>query len=45
MIEVVGLSPANLQAFLAFFDHDGFADNPEWASCYCRCFSRLCTDL
>ncbi len=22
----------------AFFDRDAFADNPEWAGCYCRCF-------
>jgi GNAT superfamily N-acetyltransferase len=22
---------------LDFFDHDAFADNPGWASCYCRC--------
>lgn len=21
--------------WLDFFDHDGFADNPDWASCYC----------
>jgi len=21
--------------FLAFFDHDAFADNPAWAACYC----------
>lgn len=21
--------------WLQFFDHDGFADNPDWASCYC----------
>lgn len=21
--------------WLRFFDHDGFADNPDWASCYC----------
>jgi GNAT superfamily N-acetyltransferase len=21
--------------WLAFFDHDGFADNPAWAACYC----------
>jgi GNAT superfamily N-acetyltransferase len=21
--------------WLSFFDHDGFADNPDWASCYC----------
>ncbi|HEX4492388.1 MAG TPA: GNAT family N-acetyltransferase [Acidimicrobiia bacterium] len=22
---------------VSFFDHDAFADNPGWASCYCRC--------
>jgi GNAT superfamily N-acetyltransferase len=24
-----------IDAWLSFFDHDGFAGNPEWASCYC----------
>jgi ribosomal protein S18 acetylase RimI-like enzyme len=26
-----------LDDLLAFFDHDAFADNPAWASCYCMC--------
>ncbi len=30
------LSPGLLEDFLAFFDRDAFADNPRWASCYCR---------
>ncbi len=29
------LSPELLDDFLSFFDHDAFADNPEWANCYC----------
>lgn len=29
------LSPDLLQDYLNFFDHDAFADNPRWASCYC----------
>jgi GNAT superfamily N-acetyltransferase len=24
-----------VEEWLRFFDHDGFADNPDWASCYC----------
>jgi len=24
-----------VEDWLQFFDHDGFADNPDWASCYC----------
>jgi GNAT superfamily N-acetyltransferase len=34
-IEVRRLTPALLPDFLAFFDRDAFADNPEWAGCYC----------
>jgi ribosomal protein S18 acetylase RimI-like enzyme len=33
------LSPARRDDFLAFFDHErgpAFADNPEWARCYCH---------
>jgi len=33
------LSPALADDYLAFFDHEGgpaFADNPEWAKCYCH---------
>ena len=29
------LSPSLLEDYLSFFDHDAFADNPRWASCYC----------
>jgi GNAT superfamily N-acetyltransferase len=32
------LAPALLADFLAYFDHDAFADNAKWASCYCQCF-------
>lgn len=34
-ITVVEMSPALRDHYLAFFDHDAFADNPRWASCYC----------
>ena len=37
-IEVLPLSPDRLADFLAFFDGEAFADNPDWASCYCQCF-------
>ena len=30
------LTPERLEDYLAFFDHDAFADHPEWAFCYCR---------
>lgn len=30
------LTPHLLGDWLAFFDRDAFADNPEWASCYCH---------
>jgi GNAT superfamily N-acetyltransferase len=29
------VTPANLDDWTRFFDHDGFAGNPDWASCYC----------
>ena len=32
------LTPEHLTAWLAFFDGPAFADNPEWGTCYCRCF-------
>lgn len=38
MLRFQALSPALLNDYLAFFDHDAFADNPEWAGCYCACF-------
>jgi ribosomal protein S18 acetylase RimI-like enzyme len=34
-IGVHPLDPDRLEDYLAFFDRDAFADNPEWASCYC----------
>ena len=33
------LTPSLRDAYLAFFDHErgpAFADNPEWAKCYCH---------
>ena len=35
-IEIRPLTPERLDDFLAYFDHDAFADNPRWASCYCQ---------
>ena len=38
-IEVHRLTPARRDDYLAFFDHErgpAFADNPEWAKCYCH---------
>ncbi len=34
-VTIVKLSPSLRQDYLSFFDHDAFADNPRWASCYC----------
>jgi GNAT superfamily N-acetyltransferase len=34
-ITVQPLTRDRLEDWLRFFDHDGFADNPDWASCYC----------
>jgi GNAT superfamily N-acetyltransferase len=36
-ISVHPLTPERLQDWLRFFDHDAFADHPEWAFCYCYC--------
>jgi GNAT superfamily N-acetyltransferase len=30
------MGPGHQAAWLHFFDHDAFADNPRWASCYCQ---------
>ena len=30
------MAPAHQAAWLHFFDHVAFADNPRWASCYCQ---------
>jgi len=38
-ITVARLTPALRDDYLAFFDHErgpAFADNPEWAKCYCH---------
>jgi GNAT superfamily N-acetyltransferase len=38
-IVVKALTPALVEDFLRFFDHErgpAFADNPEWAKCYCH---------
>ena len=38
-IDVERLTPARRDDFLRFFDHErgpAFADNPEWAKCYCH---------
>jgi ribosomal protein S18 acetylase RimI-like enzyme len=37
-MHVQALRPADLSDWLAFFDGPGFADNPDWSSCYCRAF-------
>ncbi len=35
-LEIVALTPARVSDYLAFFDGVAFADNPEWAKCYCH---------
>ncbi len=40
-LRIERLSPSRLGGFLQFFDHQrgpAFADNPDWAGCYCHCF-------
>ena len=32
------LKPHRLDDFLAFFDHEAFADNQDWSECYCQCY-------
>jgi len=34
-IEVHPVTQDRINDWLRFFDHDGFAGNPDWASCYC----------
>lgn len=36
-LTVAPLTPADRDAWLAFFDGPAFADNAEWGTCYCRC--------
>lgn len=38
-VRIEPLTPAHVEDYLNFFDHErgpAFADNPEWASCYCH---------
>jgi GNAT superfamily N-acetyltransferase len=35
VVEVRATGPENADDVVAFFDHDAFAGNPSWASCYC----------
>ena len=37
-IAVRPLTPSAKDDYLAFFDTDGFADNPVWAPCYCLAY-------
>ena len=34
-IKVYPVTKDRIDDWLRFFDHDGFAGNPDWASCYC----------
>lgn len=34
-IEIHPVTEDRIEDWLGFFDHDGFAGNPDWASCYC----------
>ena len=34
-VAVHAVTEARVDDWLQFFDHDGFAGNPDWASCYC----------
>lgn len=34
-VEVHRVTPERVEDWATFFDHDGFADNPAWAACYC----------
>jgi GNAT superfamily N-acetyltransferase len=34
-VTVHPVTKARIDDWLRFFDHDGFAGNPDWASCYC----------
>ena len=38
-LRIERLTPARRDDYLRFFDHErgpAFADNPEWATCYCH---------
>src|SRR5262245_686910 len=34
-VTVLPVTTDRVDDWLRFFDHDGFADNPDWAACYC----------
>ncbi len=34
-IEIHPVTEGRIDDWIGFFDHDGFAGNPDWASCYC----------
>ena len=34
-VDVYPVTRERIDDWLRFFDHDGFAGNPDWASCYC----------
>ena len=34
-VTVHAVTEERIDDWLHFFDHDGFADNPDWAACYC----------
>jgi GNAT superfamily N-acetyltransferase len=34
-VSVQPMTEGRVDDWLRFFDHDAFADNPDWASCYC----------
>ncbi len=38
-LEIRELSPALLDDWLGFFDHDAFADFPWWSGCFCTFFN------
>ena len=35
-LDIKPLSADRMDDFLAFFDDEAFADNPDWAGCYCQ---------
>lgn len=34
--QIEPMGPGHREAWLNFFDHEAFADNPRWAGCYCQ---------
>lgn len=34
--QIEAMGPQHREAWLRFFDHEAFADNPRWAGCYCQ---------